>query len=55
MKLAEGGFLFRSVGVTVHDGPAHTADALTAVMVKGYGFFAFPGQPFIEDIKHLQK
>jgi hypothetical protein len=43
VELAEGGFFFRAMRVAVDYGPAHAADAFTAVMVKGDGFFTFPG------------
>ena len=55
MKLAQSGFLFRSMGMAVDYSSAHTTDTFTAIMVKGNGFLTFPCQTFVENIQHFQK
>jgi len=43
------------LGDAVHHSPAHPADPLPAVMVKGHRLPALQGQPFVQNIQHLRK
>jgi hypothetical protein len=55
VKLAGGSTALRAVGTTVDDHTAHAADALTAVMIKGYGVLPRGDEALVHNVHHLQK